>query len=137
MNADPEQFLHFDLTGQILRAVRRVYAKLGTGFAESLYQNALASELSKAEIHVEQQSPIQVKYDDKVIGECRADLLVGDRVLVHVKAANAINPADENQLVNRLRACQIEVGILVNFGNQLEFRRKVFSNSRKMRSANR
>jgi len=83
--------------------------------------------LKKLGLNVRQQVPIQVYYEGKVVGEYFADLLVADKVIVELKAAKDIVDAHEAQLVNYLKATNIEVGLLLNFGTEAKFKRKVFT----------
>jgi GxxExxY protein len=108
-----------------------VYPQLGYGFLEKVYENALLIALSSAGLKVEQQAKIEVNFQEHVVGEYFADLLVQDRVIVEVKAAGRIAREHEAQLLNYLRATPYEVGLLLNFGPKPDFRRKVFDNELK------
>ena len=123
--------LHANLTEAIIQAFYTVYNALGYGFLEKVYENALLLELRRRGLQVEQQAPIKVYYAGQVIGEYFADLLVEGKVIVELKAAEAISPAHEAQLLNYLKATGISVGLLLNFGPRPEFRRKVFTRSPK------
>ena len=131
MNADQENFKHKELTDQIIKAFYAVYNRLGYGFLEKVYVNALLIEMEKLSILARTQYPIQVLYDGRVIGEYFADVMVGGVIIVEVKAAKALAPDHEAQLLNYLKATNCEVGLLLNFGPKAEFKRKVFENSRK------
>ncbi|WP_420628669.1 GxxExxY protein [Candidatus Leptofilum sp.] len=123
---------HRDITGAILHAFyKRVYAKLGYGFLEKVYENALAYELEKSGLAVVQQQKIEVFYAGQVVGEYFADLVVSDKVLVEIKAAEQLNQRHEAQLLNYLRSTQYEVGLLLNFGPKAAHTRKAFDNKRK------
>lgn len=126
-----EEFLHKELTDKIIKAFYRVYNTLGYGFLEKVYENALAVELRACGLNVEQQKPLKVYYEQHIVGDYYADLIVGGCVIIELKAADSIVIAHEAQLLNYLKATPIEVGLLLNFGPKAEFRRKVFSNSRK------
>ena len=116
---------HSDLTDTIIGCAMKVHNTLGTGFLESVYQNALVYELRKAGLSVECEARIQVQYEDIVVGDFFADLVVEHKVLIENKAVQSIAVAHEVQLVNYLTATGIEVGLLLNFGAQrLEFKRK-------------
>ena len=123
--------LHEEITSVIIAAYYDVYNSLGYGFLEKVYENALILELQKRNLTVKQQFPIKVYYDGQVVGEYFADLLVNDLVIIELKAAEQIIKAHEAQLVNYLKATNLEVGLVLNFGSQAEFKRKIFSNSRK------
>jgi GxxExxY protein len=123
-----ENYLHSDLTKIIIKAYYNVYNKLGYGFLEKVYENALMIELQKFDLHCEKQKPIQVYYDDKHVGEYFADIIVNDCVIIELKASDCLVEEHEAQLINYLRATNIEVGLLLNFGREAEFKRKAFSN---------
>ncbi len=123
--------LHEEITSQIIAAFYAVYNKLGYGFLEKVYENALILELRKSGLKVQEQVPIQVCYEGQPIGEYFADLLVEDKVIVEVKAADALAQAHENQLLNYLKATRLEVGLVLNFGPEPQFKRKIFTNARK------
>jgi len=108
-----------------------VYNKLGYGFLEKIYENAMIMEFRKAGIFAVPQAPISVYYDDSVIGEYFADIIVDDVVIVEIKALKSLVPENEAQLLNYLKATNKEVGLLLNFGPKPEIRRKVFDNFRK------
>jgi len=123
---------HADVTDKILHAFfKKVYPKLGYGFLEKVYENALALELRRVGLTVEQQARIEVYYDGVVLGEYFADLLVDGVVIVELKAIQHLGPEEEAQLLNYLRATPYEVGLLLNFGPRPDFRRKVFDNANK------
>jgi GxxExxY protein len=119
------------LTGRIIAAFYAVYRNLGFGFLEKVYERALAIELRRRGLRVVCQKPVRVYYMGELVGEYVADLFVEDRVIVELKAAEALHPAHETQLINYLRATEVEVGLLLNFGGTPQFSRKVFSNTRK------
>ena len=123
--------LHREVTEQIIKAFYKVYNSLGFGFLEKVYENALVLELQKRGFRVEQQKRLHVYYEGLVIGEYFADLIVEELIILELKAAETLHPAHEAQLMNYLKATEIEVGLLLNFGVKPEFKRKVFTNSRK------
>lgn len=124
--------LHEDITGKIIQAFYKVYNTLGHGFLERVYVQAMVIELSKQGLQVIQQMPIPVYYEGVELGVYYADLCVEDKVIVEVKAAEALCKAHEAQLLNYLRGSSIEVGLLLNFGPQPNFVRKIFTNDRKV-----
>jgi GxxExxY protein len=128
MNADLK---HKDLTDAVLCCFYTVYNSLGYGFLEKVYENALLHEFAKRGIAAVSQSSIIVYYDGKAVGEYFADLVIENSVIVEIKAARNILSEHEAQLLNYLKATDIEVGLLLNFGPKAEFRRKVFENERK------
>lgn len=80
---------------------------------------------------VETQMPIRVYFEGDLVGDFKADLVINNSVIVELKAVSAITPKHEVQLVNYLRATEVEVGLLINFGEEIETKRRVFSNERK------
>jgi GxxExxY protein len=125
--------LHKEITDAIINAFYTVYNTLGYGFLEKVYENSLAYELSKRGLQVRSQLPIQVYYDGQLMGEYFADLLVEDSVIVELKAVDILHPHHSAQLLNYLKATDIEVGLLCNFGPKPKFVRKIFTNDRKQR----
>jgi GxxExxY protein len=123
-------FKRSDLTSAIIGAFYDVYNKLGYGFLEKVYENAMVHELRKRGYQVQQQAPIDVTYDGLLVGQYFADLLVNEAVTLELKAAKAIAEEHEAQLLNYLKATEIEVGLLLNFGPKPEFKRKIFETAR-------
>ena len=104
---------------------------------EKVYENALMIEFNKERIPAKAQAPIKVYYDDgEIIGEYSADILVDDKVIVEIKATKKLVEENEAQLLNYLRATDIEVGLLFNFGPEPEIKRKAFDNRRKKKLKN-
>ena len=122
--------LQKDLTDKVLKAFYRVYNTLGYGFLEKVYERAMWFELRTMGLQCERQKPIEVFYQEQQVGAYFADLVVEDRVIVELKAAEGLVEAHEHQLVNYLKATNIEVGLLLNFGKTPQFKRKVFTNPR-------
>ncbi|MBE9541807.1 MAG: GxxExxY protein, partial [Proteobacteria bacterium] len=120
-----------ELTEEVIRIFYRVYNKLGYGFLEKVYENAMMIELKKAGFPAVSQYAIKVLYEGEVIGEYYADILVDNKAIVEVKAAKRLVEENEAQLLNYLKATDIEVGLLLNFGPKPEVKRKAFDNTRK------
>ena len=131
MNADYQDYKYKELTHKIILIFYKVYNKLGYGFLEKVYENAMKIEFRKEGIPAVSQSPIKVFYDEEIIGEYNADLLVDNRVIAEIKAVRRLADEHEAQLLNYLKATEIEVGLLLNFGPKPEIKRKAFDNSRK------
>ncbi|MBA4184606.1 MAG: GxxExxY protein [Acidobacteria bacterium] len=127
---------HRDLTDKIIGTFYEIYNELGFGFLESVYENALLTALTEKGIKVGQQIPIPVWFRGKKIGDFVADLIVGDSVIIELKAVRTIQDAHKAQLLNYLRATEIEVGLLLNFGQRPEFKRLAFDNQRKKQQTN-
>ena len=131
MDADCQDYKHKNLTEKIIKIFYRVYNELGYGFLEKVYENAMMIEFRKEGIACVSQSPIKVFYGGEVIGEYYADILVDSKVIVEIKAAKRLTEENEAQLLNYLKATDIEVGLLLNFGTKPEVKRKAFDNLRK------
>ena len=131
MNTDFQDSKYKDLTEKIIKIFYKVYNKLGYGFLEKVYEKAMMIEFKKRGIQAISQSPIQVFYEDEIIGEYFADVLIDDKVIVEIKVAKSVTAENEAQLLNYLKATDIEVGLLLNFGPKPEIKRKVFDNFRK------
>jgi GxxExxY protein len=126
-----ENLKHRELTERIIGVFYDVYNELGHGFLESVHEQALAFALVQAGMKVERQVAVLVWFHGHQIGDFRADVLVEGKVLLELKAARTIDQAHEKQLLNYLRATDIEVGLLLNFGVAPQFRRLVYENERK------
>lgn len=109
-----------------------MYNTLGYGFLEKVYQNALLIELNKNGLDCQSNCPITVYYDEQKAGNYFADIIVAGKVILELKAKENLHENHEYQLINYLKASEIEVGLLLNFGKKPEFKRKIFSNTRKV-----
>jgi GxxExxY protein len=113
-----------DITEKIIGCAYTVSNSLGSGFLEKVYENALVLELEQAGLKVIQQKPIQIQYKGKLVGEYVADLLINDKVLVELKAAQSLEDVFFAQCLNYLRATGLEVCLLINFGKpELQIKR--------------
>src|SRR4030095_5967496 len=117
-----------DLTGKVIKSYYNVFNTLGYGFLEKVYENAMCIELKKNGIEFRKQYPIDVYYENNHVGHYVADLYIEEKLIVEIKAMEALREEHEYQLINYLRATDIEVGLLLNFGKKSEFRRKIFQN---------
>ena len=122
-----DNYIHSEMTDLIIKAFYNVYNKLGYGFLEKVYENGMMIELKRLGLNAEKQKQLKVFYDEFEIGEYYADIIVNDCVIVELKAAEAICPEHEAQLVNYLKATDIEVGLLLNFGKEPKFKRRVLT----------
>src|SRR5262245_26574973 len=129
MNND--NFKHAEITNKIIKAYYTVYNKLGHGFLEKVYERAMLIEMKKMGMEVVNQYSIKVYYEVCQVGNYFSDLFVEGSVIVEIKVADGLIEEHEAQLVNYLKATEIEVGLLLNFGKTPLFRRKVFSNNYK------
>ena len=131
IHTDFQDSKHKTLTAAIISIFYKVYNALGYGFLEKVYGNALVIELHNAGLEALTQAPIRVHYDKQIVGEYFIDILVESCVVVEIKAAKKLSKDHEAQLLNYLKASEIEVGLLLNFGPKPEIKRKVFDNQRK------
>ena len=128
MNGLKKEILEKELTDKIIKSFYNVYNKLGYGFLEKVYEKSFIIELTKQDIDCESQRPIDVYYEDLKVGEYFADIIVEDRVIIELKAAESLKKEHEAQLYNYLKATNIEVGLLFNFGKEPQFKRMIFEN---------
>ena len=127
-----DNYKHSELTKEIINAAYEVYNYFGYGFLESVYEKALEIELKKRGFkNVVRQQSIKVYYKGEISGEFNSDLTVSNSVIVELKAVEDLIPKHEVQLVNYLKSTKIEVGLLINFGEELKIKRRVFSNNQK------
>jgi len=122
--AKEENFIHKELTYKIIGCAMKVHRELGYGFLEKVYENALMVLLEKEGIKARQQYPISVYFENKVVGEYFADILVEDKVLIELKAIERTANTHYAQLLNYLKATKIRLGLLINFApRKLEYER--------------
>jgi len=120
-----EENQEYDLAGRIIGLAMKVHSVLGPGFLESVYQNALAYEMTRAGISFKTHVPLKVKYEDIIIGIFEADMLAEDSLIIENKAILTLAPTHEVQTVNYLTATGINEGLLLNFGSErLQFKKK-------------
>jgi GxxExxY protein len=125
---DPESrppLLHRDVTRVILGAFYAVHTELGFGFLEAVYKNAIVVLLRNAGVQVDREVEFDLAFHGASIGVYRADLIVESKVVVEVKSGRVIDPPQCAQLRNYLRASNLEVGLLLNFGQSAEFKRMI------------
>lgn len=121
-----ERLLHKELSYAIIGAAMEVHSVLGPGFLESVHEESLAHEFKLRGIAYQRQVTLNVRYKDIIAGSFRADFLVGNKIVVELKATKALTEIDEAQLINYLKGTGYRVGLLVNFGaRSLEHRRRV------------
>ena len=126
------KYLYQDKTKKIIQAFYKVYNTLGYGFLEKVYQNSLLIELRKMGFKCQSQCPIKVYYESQQVGDYYADIIVDDSIILELKAAEKLCLEHEYQLVNYLKATELEIGLLLNFGKKPELKRKIFTNDRKV-----
>jgi GxxExxY protein len=128
--------LHKSITDIILKVYYEVYNELGYGFLEKVYQNAMYFELKSLGYKVEAQKQIKVYFKKQLVGEYYADLLIEDKVIVELKATEVLMNVHVAQVMNYLKATPIEVALLLNFGEEPEFKRFIYTNDRKVNIKN-
>lgn len=122
---------HEEITEQIIKAFYNVYNTLGYGFLEKVYENAMYIELTGMGFKVDRQKKVLVYYKQQIVGDYSSDITVEDLVICELKTHERLLEDNENQLINYLKATNIEVGLLLNFGKKPEIRRKIFDNDKK------
>ena len=125
------EILHKELSESILKVFYDVYNELGYGFLEKVYQNAMYLELKSQGFKVEPQKQIKVYYKNELVGVFFADLLINDLIILELKACDSLVKAHYVQTLNYLKATNIEIGLLLNFGERPEIKRLIFTNNRK------
>ena len=115
-----------ELTEKIIGCAYRVYNRMGFGFLESVYEKCMLIELRKADLDAESQKPITVYYENEIVGEFVADIIVNDTIILELKSVRRIIKAHEVQLVNYLVSTGKPVGLILNFGERkVEVKRKI------------
>jgi GxxExxY protein len=123
--------LHQSITNTILKVYYEVYNELGHGFLEKVYQNAMYFELKARGLKVESQKEIKVYFKQQLVGEYYSDLILENKVIIELKATEVLMNAHVAQTINYLRATLIEIGMLLNFGAEPEFKRLIYTNNKK------
>ena len=114
------------ISERIINAAYKVSNALGAGFLEKVYENALAHQLKKDGMKIEQQKPIKVHYDNVVVGDYFADLIAEGAVIVELKTAKRIEDIHLAQTLNYLKATGFKLGLIINFGKpRVEIKRVV------------
>ena len=113
-----EKVIYADLSYKIMNAVFEVHNQLGPGFTENIYERALVVELENRAIAFETQKEIEIVYKGQKLGKYRLDLLVEGKIIVELKAVASLNDLFKQQLISYLRATDLKLGILVNFGEE-------------------
>ena len=117
---------HKEITDKIISSAYNVHNTLGQGFLEKVYKNAMIVELEQAGLQCNIEAPLNVFYKSRKVGEYFADIIVEQKVIVELKAVSNIEKVHQVQLVNYLKATGLNVGLIINFGESVEFKRKVF-----------
>jgi GxxExxY protein len=126
MNTNNKDIVYKDLSYKVVGLGMEVHSKLGSGFLEKVYENALMVLLAKNEIPAQQRAPVRVYFDGKVVGEYYADILVDDKIILELKTLDKIADVHRAQVLNYLRATGKKLGMIFNFGrNGFEYDRFV------------
>jgi len=121
-----DEYPHKELTRQIIGAAMEVHSTLGFGFLESVYEEALAVEFRLRDILFERQKTLDVCYKGEKVKQFVCDFLVGGAVLVELKAIKDLTRMEVVQVLNYLRATNMKLGLLVNFGaSSLQYKRVI------------
>lgn len=126
-----KNFPHQELTKSIIGLYYDVYNELGYGFMEKVYHNAMLIELKKRGFEIDNQKKLNVLYKNEIVGEYVPDIIVNNKVILELKTVEYLLDIHENQLLNYLKATDCEVGIILNFGKDPQFIRKIFTNDLK------
>jgi len=124
---------HDELTRAVIGVFYEVYNELGPGFLESVYKECMRLALTQAGLHVEAEVPIPVRFRDVLVGTFKADLVVEKKVILELKVCEVLAREHEAQTLNYLRATDMEVALLMNFGPTAKFKRLVLDNDKKKR----
>lgn len=117
---------HGELSQKIISAALAVHRQLGHGFLEKVYRNALEIELREAGVGCNVEVPLKVNYRGQEVGVYYADMIVERKIVVEVKAVSTLLPVHEVQLVNYLKATGMRLGLLINFGQSVKVKRRIF-----------
>ena len=121
-----KEFLYEEITKKIIKCFYKIYDELGSGFLESVYEKALMIELKDMGLKADNQKSLDVYYKNQLVGEFKSDIIAEDKIIIEIKSVTKLTAQHEAQLINYLKATGIKVGLLVNFGDKLEFKRRVF-----------
>ena len=131
-----KNFPHQELTKSIIGIYYNVYNELGFGFLEKVYHKALLIELKNNGYKIDSEKKVNVYYKNKIVGEYIPDIIINDSVIVELKCVEYLTDIHENQLLNYLKATDCEVGLILNFGKDPQFIRKIFTNDLKKKKDN-
>lgn len=126
-----KNFPHQELTKSIIGIYYNVYNELGFGFLEKVYHKSLLIELKRNGYKIDTEKKVNVYYKNEIVGEYIPDIIINDSVIVELKCVEYLTDIHENQLLNYLKATDCEVGLILNFGKDPQFIRKIFTNDLK------
>ena len=119
------KYKYQEITSQIINSAHTVHNTLGYGFLEKVYHKSLVIELRKRGFFVESEKPIKIEYENQIVGEYFADIVVDNKIIVEAKAVSEYSALFEAQLLNYLKAMHLEVGLIINFGPSVQVKRMV------------
>lgn len=126
-----EKYKYSDLTSKIIGCAMEVHNNLGNGFQEVIYQRALSIEMNMQNLIHEREKEIPLSYKGYDIGTRRVDFFVDEKIMVEIKAVKALEDVHLAQAINYLEAYNMEIGLLIDFGNiRLQFKRIMKPNSK-------
>ncbi len=125
------ELIHEDLSKKLIEIYYRVYNELSYGFLERVYKNAMCYELRAEGLPFTVEKQVVVHYKGAIVGDYRTDIVVDNKIMLELKAAESLVHAHEIQLLNYLRCTEVEIGFLMNFGKTPQFSRKIYTNDRK------
>jgi len=126
MDTDKEEFLYKDLTYKIIGLAIEVHTKLGYGFLEKVYENSLMLLFRRNDIQAEQQAPVKVYFEDQVVGDYLADILVENKIILELKSIDNIADIHRAQVLNYLKATGLRIALILNFGKtKLQYERLI------------
>ena len=126
-----KNFPHQELTKSIIGIYYNVYNELGFGFLEKVYHKSLLIELKRNGYKIDSEKKVNVYYKNEIVGEYIPDIIIDEAVIVELKCVEYLTDIHENQLLNYLKATDCEVGLILNFGKDPQFIRKIFTNDLK------
>lgn len=126
-----KNFPHQELTKSIIGIYYNVYNELGFGFLEKVYHKSLLIELKRNGYKIDSEKKVNVYYKNEIVGEYIPDIIINDSVIVELKCVEYLTDIHENQLLNYLKATDCEVGLILNFGKDPQFIRKILTNDLK------
>ncbi len=121
-----EKILYKDLSYKIIGIAMDVHNRLGYGFLEKVYENAMMILLLKNNLDAKFQVPIKIEFENQIIGDYIADILVEDEIIVELKAVSKINDKHKTEAINYLNATNKKLALIINFGSErLEYVRVI------------
>ena len=120
----PEKYRHGEITNRIIQGFYQVFNQIGFGFDKNIYVNSLAIALKKLEIEIRKNQSLEVEFNGEVVGQMKVDLIADEKVLIQVFAEKEMSEYDEQKSYNQIKASGLNVGLILNFGINPQFKRK-------------